>query len=62
MQAYSVFGEKKGLVVNISVNVPVSRLLRGRQKESSDHMVTPRLVAVASLLYFLRSPRTVQVA
>lgn len=62
MQVYSVFGEKKGLVVNISVNVPVSRLLRGRQKESSGHMVTPRLVAVASLLCFLRSPRTVQVA
>lgn len=40
MQVYSVFGEKKGLVVNISVNVPVSRLLRGRQKESSGHMVT----------------------
>lgn len=62
MQGYSLFLEKNGLVVNIPVNVPVSRLQRGRQKEPSGCTVTSRLVAVASGQCSLRSPRTVQVS
>lgn len=41
MQVYSVFVQKNELVISISVNVPVSRLLRGRQNESSGPMATP---------------------
>lgn len=47
---YSVFVEKNGLVVSISGNVPVSRLLKGMQKEFSDHMVTPWAGGCGSLV------------